>query len=288
MTRWHFALALIPAMLLTPAGYSQECQQLDLDVQQVLPANYDQGAAADLNLTFIFTVDILDASCTSLPDLFVSAPGAASNFRVDLVNGASSIEANRVSGSNFQNSGGRLKLKASLLNQLFNNGVLEVDMLEIAAGQATIAGTYSATLTAELGTVSTDFNTEVSTGSEIEILEGADLVINVIDFGVVEGPTVRIGSFLLRSNVPYQMQIQSENAGAMRHSTLSGPAASLPYQAYVDDSAIDLSGAGGTVILRESTNGLPRAETIEFVLTDTSGKWAGDYQDIVTYTLTAY
>lgn len=40
--------------------------------------------------------------------------------------------------------------------------------------------------------------------------------------------------------------------------------------------------------MRESTNGLPRAETIEFVLTDTSGKWAGDYQDIVTYTLTAY
>ena len=287
MTRWHFALALIPVMLLTPAGYSddddEECQQLDLNVQQVLPANYDQGAAADLILSFIFTVDIFDDSCSSLPNLFVSAPGA----RFDLSNGASSVEANRVS-SNFRDRRGRLKLKERLIDQLFNNGVLEVDMLEIAAGQATIAGTYSATFTAELGTVSTDFNTEVSTGSEIEILEGADLVINVIDFGVVEGPTVRIGSFLLRSNVPYQMQIQSENAGAMRHSTLSGPAASLPYQAYVDDSAIDLSGAGGTVILRESTNGLPRAETIEFVLTDTSGKWAGDYQDIVTYTLTAY
>ncbi|MDG1416411.1 MAG: hypothetical protein P8P99_01265 [Maricaulis sp.] len=285
-------IAVCLAALSAGTGYAiGKCDDVVLDVQQSSSEPYDVSSDTPLAIYFLITVDILDppGSCDRLDNLHITAPGTSGNFEFSLQGNSDELDVARASGAPFNKKrGNRLQLHRDEREQLFDNGSIEVVMLDIAPGQAVSTGTYLETATAEMGDAITDFEVSATIGSAIEILEGADLQVNVVDFGIVDGPVARSAAFMLRSNVAYMMQIQSENNGTLVHTSRTGAGASMAYEVSVDGALIDLSPVGGVMILRDSTGGSVRAEEIDFLLMPAALQWAGEYGDTVTYTITAY
>lgn len=124
----------------------------------------------------------------------------------------------------------------------------------------------------------------VDTGGAFNIGDG----VQTVDFGTLSSGESLAYDTMVRSNDGYIVTLQSQNSQNMKHTNI--PSALVPYTLTLSGNALDLS-AGNAVEAVSSGNITPvlgdRLPTVFTVGALSGAEPAGDYQDVITVTVSA-
>lgn len=109
--------------------------------------------------------------------------------------------------------------------------------------------------------------------------------VDALSFGDLSAGAQRNAYIQVRSTAPVIISVQSENKGLMRNIVLGETVQGIPYELRVESAKLDL--AGGTAqIEKEPPRSLAGASyAMNVRITDTTGRVAGAYEDLLTITV---
>jgi spore coat protein U-like protein len=108
-----------------------------------------------------------------------------------------------------------------------------------------------------------------------------------VDFGVMQAGTTRDLGLGARGNTYYRISLSSENRGVMRHVD-PGDNSVVPYALSFDGRPIPLNQHSAAAVEDAApTDAVGRRHTFQFTVGDLGTASAGDYQDVITVTMTA-
>lgn len=108
-----------------------------------------------------------------------------------------------------------------------------------------------------------------------------------VDFGTMQAGTARDLSLGARANTYYRISLSSENRGTMRHVDPTDNSV-VPYSLTVDGRVIELNRPSPTAVDdAPPTDATGRRHGFLFTIGDLGAASAGDYQDVITVTMTA-
>ncbi len=168
--------------------------------------------------------------------------------------------------------------------------------LRFRLGWGSEAGSYSEALDfflfrrdsrAEIATQRTMVNLTVPTAARIRFAgasggRGAAR----LEMGALSSVTPTVSPpFAIRvlSTSGYQMQLESENAGALRRT--NGPER-IPYRMTVDNRPLNLAGGGDMISVGRHTSSVGDVHPVSVVVDPDPARHAGEYRDRVTVTVT--
>lgn len=240
------------------------------DPAQVLPA---------LVTVTIAAIEQTAPGCTSAQVTLASIDGRA----IELSNGTTRLTGRLVRS----NRVGNLRPEEVSINGNGRNAILDggldLDLLEIDAGQFVPAGVYRADLSVTVGNAApVPFAVEVSVQPSMRFV---DTGTRDLSLGEVSNGSSATSNFAYRSNAMLSVVARSDNGGTLLHE--QGTAyGRIPYRARLGNAQLDLQ-VPTPVIIPLSGTGV-RMETLRVDVDPQTGRFAGRYRDTLTLEFTAF
>lgn len=275
-------LPCIAAAFLLPAAPAQaaRCDSYAVRAGQSGTDSYDPAqvlpALVSVNL---MATERTDPGCTSAAVTIESVDGRP----IELVSGNTRLTGRLVRSSKV----GNLRPEAVSINGNGRNDILgaglDLDFLEIDAGQFVPAGIYRADLTATVGDgVPVPFSIEVNVQPSMRFV---DTGMRDLSLGEVSNGSSVSSNFAFRTNAMLSVVARSDNGGNLLHEQGSAYG-SIPYRARLGGAVLDLVTPTPVTIPFGGTG--VRMETLRVEVDPQRARYAGRYRDTLTLEFTAF
>lgn len=272
------AAALIAAQ--SAPAVAARCDSYGVRASQTGSNSYDPA----LVLPTLVTVNIASTEqtargCTSASVTLASVDGRV----IELVNGSTRLTGRLVRS----NRVGALRPESVSINGNGRNDILgggmELDFLEIDAGQFVPAGIYHADLIVTVGDgAPVPFGIELTVSPSIRFV---DTGTRDLSLGEVSNGSAVSSNFAYRTNAMVAVTARSDNGGTLLHER--GPAyGRIPYRARLGGQLLDLVSPTAVTIPSAGTG--VRMETLRVEVDPQTGRYAGRYRDTLTLEFTAF
>lgn len=268
-------LAVQPA----PASAAR-CDSYDVRASQTGSNSYDPALVLPTLVTVnIASIDRTDRGCTSAAVTLTSVDGRP----IELINGATRLTGRLVRS----NRVGALRPESVSINGNGRNDILdggmELDFLEIDAGQFVPAGTYRADLIVTVGNgAPVPFGVELTVAPSIRFV---DTGTRDLSLGEVSNGAAISSNFAYRTNAMVSVIARSDNGGTLLHERGSAYGR-IPYRARLGGQLLDLVSPTPVTIAAAGTG--VRMETLLVEVDPQTGRYAGRYRDTLTLEFTAF
>ncbi|WP_193165744.1 hypothetical protein [Microbulbifer hainanensis] len=106
-----------------------------------------------------------------------------------------------------------------------------------------------------------------------------------MNFGELETGETLSALLAVRANGAYNLSVASDNKGVLRHTSLNGDMAAVPYTAWIDGRRLSLQGGADMQNYAAPQDGR-RLRNISVQIGETRGRMAGQYRDTLRVTVT--
>lgn len=269
----------------TAQGRNESCDNVVIRMSQVMSMVYDPTddapRAVEVELSNDGPAQSLDCDLDSVV-LSQTTPQPLA-----FVGDAGVLHTRQVRDPMFAYRQQNFELSQSALRALENGSPLRIGLVEPNTGQFAPPGRYVLPFNVEVNGVAAASAELVIDVIPRVLAFGKSRKVTTLDFGELETGETRQSTVLVKTNAQLRVYAVSDNGGELKHETLPD-APGVPYTAFLDGEALDLSSGAMRELENGPGQGDPHISKLLVQIGKVNAPWAGTYTDVLTLHFTAY